>query len=148
MSNKQQYFWIQLINAIPKSLKENLRRSNCISDALSVYDYHLIKRSQIYSLDKCNSKELRCLKISLNNSKTRSQLYFEDFFQNRDVDWKHLYLLPRRVTVDTNLRIFQYKILNGVLYLNEKLFRFITISFPLCFFWQSENETPLHLFYG
>ena len=28
--------------------------------------------------------------------------------------------MPRRVTVDTNLRIFQYKILNNVLYLNEK----------------------------
>ena len=57
--------------------------------------------------------------ISLNNSKTRSQLYFEDLFQIKDVDWKHVYLLPRRVTVDTNLRIFQYKTLTNVLYLNE-----------------------------
>ena len=43
LSNKQHYFWIQLINAIPKSWKEELRRSNRISDALSVYDHHLIK---------------------------------------------------------------------------------------------------------
>ena len=69
-----------MINAIPKSWKEELRRSNRISDALSVYDHHLIKKNQIYSLDKCNSKELYCLQISLNNSKTRSQLYFEDLF--------------------------------------------------------------------
>ena len=80
LSNKQHYFWIQLINAIPKSWKEELRRSNRISDALSVYDHHLIKKNQIYSLDKCNSKELYCLQISLNNSKTRSQLYFENLF--------------------------------------------------------------------
>ena len=74
LSNKQHYFWIQLINAIPKSLKEELRRSNRISDTLSVYDHQLIKSNQIYSLNKCNSKELYCLQISLNNSKTRSQL--------------------------------------------------------------------------
>ena len=113
-----------------------------------MYDHHLIKRNQIYSLDKSNSKELYCLQISLNNSKTRSQLYFEDLFQIKDIDWKHVYLLPRRVTVDTNLRIFQYKILNNVLYLNENVFRFKKISYPLCSFYQSENETPIHLFHG
>ena len=36
LSNKQHYFQIQLINAIPKSWKEELRISNRISDALSV----------------------------------------------------------------------------------------------------------------
>ena len=80
LSNKQHYFSIQLINAIPKSWKEELCRSNHIPDAFSVYDHHLIKKNQIYSLDKCNSKELYCLQISLNNSKTRSQLYFENLF--------------------------------------------------------------------
>ena len=72
--------------------EEELRRSNRISDALSVYDHYLIKSNQIYSLNKCYSKELYCLQISLNNSKTRSQLYFEDLFQNKDIDWKHVYL--------------------------------------------------------
>ena len=44
LSNKQHYFWIQSINAIPKSWKEELRRNNRIPDALSVYDHHLIKK--------------------------------------------------------------------------------------------------------
>ena len=125
LSNKQHNFWIQLINAIPKSLKkEELRRNNHIPVALSVYDHYLIKKNQIYSLDKCNSKELYCLQIFLNNSKTRSQLYFEDLFQVKDIDWKHVYFLPHRTTVDPNLRIFQLKNLINVLYLNQKLFRF------------------------
>ena len=42
-SNKQRFFSIQLINGIPKSWKEELRRSNRIPDALSLYDHHLIK---------------------------------------------------------------------------------------------------------
>ena len=147
LSNNQHYFWIQLINAIPKSWKEELRRSNR-SNALSMYDHQLIKKNQIYSLHKCNSKELYCLQISLNNSKTRSQLYLEDHFQIKDIDWKHVYLLLRRFTEDKNLRIFQYKILNNVLQLNEKLFRFKKISCPLCSFCHSENEILIHLFHG
>ena len=147
-SNNQPYFWIQLINTVPKSQKEELRRSNHISDALSVYDHYLIKRNQIYSLDKCNSKELYCLQIYPNNSKARAQLYFEDLFQNKNIYWKQVYLLPRRVTVDINLRIFQCKALNNVLYLNEELFRFKRISCPLCSFCQSENETPIAFFMG
>ena len=148
LSNKQHCFWIQLKNAISKSWKEELRRNNCIPDALSVYYNHFIKENQIYSLDKCNNKELYCLQISLHNSNTRWQLYFEDLFQIKDIDWKHVYLLPHWVTVDTNLRIFQYKILNNVLYLNEKLFRFKKVSCPLWSLCQYENETPMHLFHG
>ena len=86
LSNKQHYFWIQLINTIPKSWKEELPRSNNISDALSVYDHYFTNSNQIYSLNKCNSKELYYVQISLNNLKARSQLYFEDLFQNKDID--------------------------------------------------------------
>ena len=56
--------------------------------------------------------------------------------------------MPCRVTIDTNLHMFQYEILNNVLYLNEKLFKFKIVSSPLCSFCNSGNETPKHLFYS
>ena len=56
--------------------------------------------------------------------------------------------MSRRVTIVTNLRIFQYKISNNVLYLNEKYFRFKFVSLPIFSFCNSEDETPLHLFYS
>ena len=49
--------------------------------------------------------------------------------------------MPPYVTIDTNLRIFQYKILNSILYLNEKLFKFKIVYSRLCSFCNSENET-------
>ena len=55
-----------------------------------------------------------------------------------------LCLMPRRVTMDTNLRIFQYTISNNVLYLNEKLFRFKIFTSPLSSFCNCEDETPIH----
>ena len=54
----------------------------------------------------------------------------------------------RHVIIDTNLRIFQYKLLNNVLYLNEKLFKFNIVFSPLCSFCNSEDETPIHLFHS
>ena len=54
--------------------------------------------------------------------------------------------MPSRVAIDTNLAIFQYKILINVLYLNEKLFEFKIVFLPLCSFGNSENETPIQLF--
>ena len=108
----------------------------------------MIKKYQIYSLSKCNSKELYSLQVSLNEIKTKSQIYFENFFPNKEIEWKCIYLMPRRVTIDTNLPIFQYKILNNVFYLHENVFEFEIVFAPLCSFCNFENETPIHLFYS
>ena len=44
------------------------------------------------------------------------------------------------------LRLFQYKILNNLLYLNKKLFRVAKVQPPLCFFCKSSDETAVLLF--
>ena len=77
-----------------------------------------------------------------------SRKYISKKFPNKEIEWKCIYLMLRRVTIDTNLRIFQYKILNNVLYLNEKLFKFKIVSSHLCSLCNSENEIPIHLFYS
>ena len=54
-----------------------------------------IKKYQIYSLSKCNSKELHSIEASLNESKTTLQIYFEEIFQSKEIKWKSIYLMPR-----------------------------------------------------
>ena len=44
------------------------------------------------------------------------------------------------------MRIFQYKILNNVLYLNKLLYKMKIVKSPLCHFCREQNETPIHLF--
>ena len=51
--------------------------------------------------------------------------------------------MPRRVTIDTNLRISQYKVLNNVLYLNKKLLNLKMFSFVLFVIWKMK---PLYTF--
>ena len=40
------------------------------------------------------------------------------------IDWKRVYLLSFRTTLETKLKEFQFKILNRIVFTNEKLFRF------------------------
>ena len=40
------------------------------------------------------------------------------------VEWKKIYCLPFTVTTDTTIREFQYKLLNNIVFTNDKLFRF------------------------
>ena len=56
--------------------------------------------------------------------------------------------MPHPVTLDTNLHIFQHKILNNVLYLDEEPFKFKIISSLLCSFCNLKDETPIPLFYS
>jgi len=67
-------------------------------------------------------------------------------FPNLQCKWKDIYLLPRKVTVDTTLRFFQYKLLNNILYLNKQLFTFNKVETKKCSFCNLHDETINHLF--
>ena len=95
-----------------------------------------------------NSKEIYSILTESSHSRLSFQLYYKNVFQNSDLDWKTIYMLPCIVTKDSRLRVFQYKLLNNVLYLNKMLFRFGKIDSPVCSFCKMIDETPLHRFYN
>ena len=74
------------------------------------------------------------------------QNYHERKFDGYNFNWKLIYKLPRIVTYDAKIRIFQYKLSNNVLYLNKKRFYFGTIPQPKCSICNLYDETPQHLF--
>ena len=79
--------------------------------------------------------------------KPTCQSYHEKNFVDYDFNWKLIYRIPRIATLETKIRIFQYKLLNNVLYLNKKLFQFGIISQSKCSFCELYDETPHHIFY-
>ena len=79
--------------------------------------------------------------------KPTSQSYYEKLLETTNLNWKEIYILPRKVSIDTNFRMFQYKILNNILFLNKLLFKFEKLQSPLSSFCNSADETPLHIFY-
>ena len=98
-------------------------------------------------MNKLGSRELYQIQISEKYKKTTSHLYFEGYFNNFDFDWKLIYLLPRMVTVDKKLKVFQYKILNNILFVNKMLLKLRKVEYPLCSLYKAEDETYIRLFY-
>ena len=63
------------------------------------------------------------MQIKIKYKKPTSQSYFEKIIENSNLDWKTTYLLPRIATRDTTIHVFQYKLLNNVLFLIKMLYR-------------------------
>ena len=142
--NQVMFFkWLQLKSSIParwlKIVKESVGFNN-----LCHFSPHINYNARILLLEKLSSRHIYNILIKTLFKTPTAQLLFDNKF---DVpDWKKIYLLPRDVTVDAYTRIFQYKILNNILFLNKKLFLFGIVDSPLCSLCNLENETPIHLF--
>ena len=108
-------------HSIPQKWKNTIK-NNRISENFPSLNHHLIKCNILISLEKLSSKELYLIQLTRDFCKPTSQIYFEKYFNDGARDWKYIYILPRIVTSDPYTRYFQYKVLNNVLYLNEKLF--------------------------
>ena len=61
----------------------------------------------MFSLNKLNGATLYEIFIDANKIGPISKTYFENLFLNFKPDWKGIFLLPKRVTLDANLRMFQ-----------------------------------------
>ena len=88
LSKNSHFYWIQLNNVFPKAWKENLYKEYKNFHDLTFSGHHIVKKNPVYSLIKCNNKELYSLQISLKDSKTTSQVYFEKRFQNKEIEWR------------------------------------------------------------
>ena len=51
-------YWLQTIDAIRKTLKDIILKDKGNSKNLVIFDYHIVRKSQICSLNKLTSKEL------------------------------------------------------------------------------------------
>ena len=69
-------------------------------------------------------------------------------YHHLTIDWKRVYLLSFRTTLETKLREFQFKILNRIVFTNEKRFRFDMAEKDICAFCQTEVESIEHLFFS
>ena len=60
---------------------------------------------------------------------------------------KEYFLCLLKITLNTKLREFQYKVLHRICYTNIMLFQFGLAVYPLCYFCNKELETLEHFFF-
>ena len=75
-----------------------------------------------------------------------SQNTLEKSLDISNVDWPTLYMIPQKITIESSLRIFHYKIPTNILFLSNRLLKFGQAQFPLCSLCKRDNETTTHLF--
>ena len=76
-----------------------------------------------------------------------AQKKFQEKFPQLQADWKEIYSLPFTVSIETKICEFQYKLLNNIVFTNEKLFRLKLTESPLCAFCNRETESVEHIFF-
>ena len=134
-----------------KIMDKALNKDLGISVNHAIDNHNLIKNCQLYTLDKLISKELHKILLWLMCKKLTSQRYDEKLLKTTNLNWKEIKILPRIIYIGgfvcLYLCIFQSKILNEIFFLNKLLFKFKRFSSPQCYFCNSANETPLHIFY-
>ena len=84
-------------------------------------------------------------KVRKKPSSRTAQQKITDKYSDTVINWKKVYSLPFRTTLDSKLREFQYKILNNIVFTNDKLFRFGLSHSPNCTFCSEESESLEHL---
>ena len=67
-------------------------------------------------------------------------------FYLREDQISEVYLLPLRVASEQYVRSFQYKVLNYILYTNDRLFKIGYVSNPNCTFFQAFLEFGVLLY--
>ena len=76
-----------------------------------------------------------------------AQLNFNTLFINDDLEWKEIYSLPFRTSLNTKSREFQYKLQNRCLVTNSFLSKIGIVSSPACSFCGEMSESFEHFFY-
>ena len=128
-----------LVKAIPEEWKDILRSSNVTDGNLASESAH----NELYR--HLSAKFVNKKLISNCFVHPTSQAHLLRKLSLQDVNWQTVYMLPRFCTIDSHTRIFQCKILNNILYLNNRLFKMNIINSELCSFCEAEPETIIYL---
>ena len=119
LTNETCFQWLQLKHAIPHNLKTSIEQNPGNVSNHVIQDHH----KTMVTLEKLFSKELYLVLITKFTYKPSSNVYFEKIFSNIKLNWRKIYISLHITFINTYLCSFQYKILNSILFLNNKLFK-------------------------
>ena len=144
--NESSYFnWVQLVDSISERWKFIIKEKYESATNLIIHDHQLIKGSRVLTLVKVTPTEIYSILISRVQDKPSSNIYFENLFNDYNIDWTAIYMLPRHVTYNSYMWSFQYENLNNFLFLNKKIYTF-GIKPSLCSFCNLYDETPFYTY--
>ena len=80
LKDTHKIYWLQIIDALPKTWKDIILKDKGNAKNLVIFDHHIVRNSQICSLNKLTRKELYLILVEANTTKPTAQNYFENLF--------------------------------------------------------------------
>ena len=144
LTQKDYFGWRQIIAAIPKSWKKLISDNNIFSEIPRTQ--HIIQLTRSIPLEKLTSKYLYMLSIHRVKKPPSSQSNILEKINEENPKWKEIYTLGRKTTVNNYSRMFHFKCMHNILYLNDRLFKMNLVTSNACSYCNEQNETIIHLF--
>ena len=136
-----------ICNAIPDEFKNESALAKFQHVDLVTLDIELKVLGQKMKLKDMHSKKIyEFLVNELQNSFSLQVKDGHSNFKYTDEEIKDIFVRPRRSTILNKHREFQYKLIHGVIYTKEQLFKYGFVGNNLCSFCHKELETYEHLF--
>ena len=107
----------------------------------------LLINDDLTPFTKLTNKSVYLELTSKINSVPTAQKRFINDYSNANFDWKAVYELPLKLTVDIRTRQFQYKLLHKTLYFNKTLFKMNIADTNKCTFCNDFDETIAHVMF-
>ena len=136
-----------ICNAIPDDLKNERALAKFQHVNLVTLDIELKVLGQKMNLRDMYSRKM--YELLVNRMQNSFSLQVKDGHSNfnyTDEEIRDIFVRPRRTTILNKHREFQYKLIHGVLYTKEQLFKFGFVGNNLCSLCQQEIETYVHVF--
>ena len=149
LNPEQSFFIMSVINSMPAVWRLLIRTANIapVFSPLPNTPANLINDILIPILD-ASSKHIYRSFLAKKQTTPTAKEKLSAKYHHLTIDWKRVYLLSFRTTLETKLREFQFKILNRIVVTNEKLFRFGMAESDKCSFCQTEVESIEHLIFS
>ena len=139
LNNTEYLKYHKLIASIPTSWKVQIKEE----EEVELNQSHLINK--IKSVVK-PCKMLYQIQMNKKDKPIKAHAKWEEKFQDENLDWKKIHMIPFNCTIDVKLRNFQYKFLMRIIATNKYLLQCRISPSSLCDFCNREIETLSHLF--
>ena len=146
-----QYFLLMgVVSAIPNEWRSTIKGKSVHVDPHPFIEnsFRVPIRGKMFDLSSVSSKILYREFRSRKEIPPTAQAKFKEEYPSLSIEWKEIYSLAFNVTLDTNLRVFQYKLLNRIIFTNDKLFKFKLVDSPSCTFCKTNEESLEHLLFS
>ena len=140
-----------VVSALPNEWHSTIKGKSVHTepDPFSDDSFQVPIRGEMVDLSSISSKTLYREFCSRKEIPPAAQAKLKDNYPNLSTDWKEIYSLAFNVTLDTKLRLFQYKLLNHIIFTNiYKLYKLKIVDSPFFTFCKINEESLEHLLFS